>query len=581
MKFTLERARTFFRRTLLRQAVLTNSALLMAALTSLTTLVAVTLQRSFENQTELRAVSIAELLACHGRAAVLGADRDELATLARNAISTEDVLYVRITDRAGSATQFGRSGFPVSEVPGLVGDAASFDHIRKYRAPTAEQNIIEAVWTVRAGGRVAEEPAAMQSGAPVGTIQVGLSTERSRQLILHMARYAAGGAGMVILLVAFLHLLYLRRLLLPLKQLLGFARRVSRGDLTPAPPVERPDELGELAGALNQMAEETRELQDMVAERSRELQDETTEKERARRELDEVRQRFIDLSRQCGMAEAATGVLHNVGNVLNSLNVSANIVAGRITDLRVDRLQTTIDMLREHESDLTGYLRDDPKGARLLPYLEKLGKHLGEERQAVLVEVEALRDHVNHITEIVAAQQECAKVSGAVKDVNLPNLVEDALRIVRNGLEQLGIRIERQFEEVPPIPADKHRILEILVNLLRNAKQAIKESANSPRVICLRIRRNGAEGVLIEVNDSGVGLARENLTRIFTHGFTTKQDGHGFGLHSSALAARAIGGSLWAESDGPGLGSTFILRLPLRSAAQAEKGELHEIAGTH
>jgi signal transduction histidine kinase len=65
------------------------------------------------------------------------------------------------------------------------------------------------------------------------------------------------------------------------------------------------------------------------------------------------------------------------------------------------------------------------------------------------------------------------------------------------------------------------------------------------------------------VSDNGVGIASENLTRIFNHGFTTRKDGHGFGLHSGALAAREMGGALWAQSDGPGKGATFTLELPL------------------
>jgi signal transduction histidine kinase len=136
-------------------------------------------------------------------------------------------------------------------------------------------------------------------------------------------------------------------------------------------------------------------------------------------------------------------------------------------------------------------------------------------------------------------------------------------------LSRHEIEIERQFEDVPPVTADKHKILQILLNLVRNAQQAIKEIPEAPRVIQVRIRRHERDGerVRIEVQDFGVGLPRENLTRIFAHGFTTRRDGHGFGLHSGALDARQMGGALWAESEGPGKGATFVLELPLHDEA--------------
>jgi signal transduction histidine kinase len=175
---------------------------------------------------------------------------------------------------------------------------------------------------------------------------------------------------------------------------------------------------------------------------------------------------------------------------------------------------------------------------------------------------------VGHIKQIVSTQQSYAKVSGLVENVQLCDMVDDALRIVEPGLVRHKIRVERDSEPVPAIAADKHQILQILLNLLRNAKQAMQEGDGDEgeKVIRLRIRRLGESRVSLAVEDSGVGLPPENLTRIFGHGFTTKADGHGFGLHSCALAASQMGGSLRAESEGPGHGATFILELPLKTA---------------
>ena len=121
---------------------------------------------------------------------------------------------------------------------------------------------------------------------------------------------------------------------------------------------------------------------------------------------------------------------------------------------------------------------------------------------------------------------------------------------------------------MPPITVDRHKVLQILVNLIRNAKYACDDSGHPDKVITLRIE-SGVPGVRISVIDNGIGIPSENMGRIFNHGFTTRESGHGFGLHSAALAAQELGGCLRAESDGPGRGAMFVLDLPLAPAAAA------------
>jgi signal transduction histidine kinase len=321
-----------------------------------------------------------------------------------------------------------------------------------------------------------------------------------------------------------------------------------------------------LADSFNTMLEEIGRRDAELADRTRQLQDQVCAKERARAELAEAQQRLIDLSRQSGMAEIATSVLHNVGNVLNSVNVSATLVADKVKASRVDKLIDVVDLLQRHAGGIDEFLLQDPKGQRVLPYLAKLGSHLQEEHLVLIGELELLTSHVGHIKRIVAAQQSYAKVSGLIESLSLSELTEDAVRILQSGLERQKIHLTRDFEDVPPVHSDKHQILQILLNLLRNAKQSIGEAGKPEKTIRVRIRRHGDDRVRLDVRDSGVGLAAENLTRIFAHGFTTKPDGHGFGLHSGALAAKRLGGSLWAESEGPGLGATFTLELPLTNA---------------
>lgn len=319
--------------------------------------------------------------------------------------------------------------------------------------------------------------------------------------------------------------------------------------------------------------EEAKEtLEQRVIERTRELREQIEAKDRAHADLAAAQQRLIELSREAGMAEIATGVLHNVGNVLNSVNVSTSVVAAKVRESRVDNLVAAVRMLEQHSDNLPAFLEKDPKGQRVLPYLTKLGGHFLSERDSLLTELESLSSHVGHIKQIVATQQSYAKVSGLVESVQLSDLVEDAIRIEGPSLARHAIQLERDFERLPPIAAEKHNILQILLNLFRNAKQALSErNGTAARKIRIRIRRLGESRISLAVQDNGVGLPPENLTRIFRHGFTTKADGHGFGLHSCALAAGRMGGSLRAESDGPGRGATFTLELPLKSAEELRK----------
>jgi ligand-binding sensor domain-containing protein/signal transduction histidine kinase len=308
-------------------------------------------------------------------------------------------------------------------------------------------------------------------------------------------------------------------------------------------------------------------LVNLVDQRTQALQEQVNEKERAHAELAAAQQSLLDLSRRSGMAEVATGVLHNVGNVLNSVNVGAGVISGKVRESRIDNLVAAVKMLQENASDLSSYVQHDPKGQRVLPYLAKLAQHLQNERTDVLSEVESLTGHIEHIKEIVNTQQDYARASVLTEMVSIPKAVEQALKVAGATLSSHAVKVICELEEVPEVSLAKHRLVEILVNLIRNAKQSVLEQNGLVQEVRIRVRRYSHDRIRIEVQDTGVGLSEENVTRIFAHGFTTKRDGHGFGLHSGALAARQMGCSLWAESAGPGKGATFILELPVDVAA--------------
>ncbi len=286
-----------------------------------------------------------------------------------------------------------------------------------------------------------------------------------------------------------------------------------------------------------------------------------TERKRSESALARLNQDLLETSRRAGMAEVATGVLHNVGNVLNSVNVASMCISDQLRKSKAPNLARVVTLLRENEDQLATYLKEDAKGRQLLPYLGQLADHINTERAAVLKELAELQQHVEHIKDIVAMQQSFAKVSGVAETVNVNDLLDEAVRMNESALHRHAVRVEKAFATAPAITVEKHKALQILVNLLRNAKQACDSVERDKRLITLQVMAE-SERVAITVADNGEGILPENLTRIFSHGFTTKKNGHGFGLHSGALAAQEMGGTLRAVSAGAGQGAAFTLELP-------------------
>ncbi len=294
-----------------------------------------------------------------------------------------------------------------------------------------------------------------------------------------------------------------------------------------------------------------------------------TERKRADAALAKAHQELVEVSRQAGMAEVATGVLHNVGNVLNSINVTATCVAESLRKSKAASLPRLAALLREHESDLGAFLTTDPRGKQIPEYLTQLGEHIVGEQAHAQEELTELRKHIDHIKDIVTMQQDFARVSGLTEIVNVPDLVEDALRMNVSSLMRHDVKVIKDFSPVPPITVEKHKVLQIIVNLLGNAKHACEAGNRDDKQVTLRVMQ-AADRVCIEVADNGVGIAPENMTRIFSHGFTTKKTGHGFGLHSGALAAQELGGALKVRSAGVGQGATFTVELPLQPREKSD-----------
>jgi signal transduction histidine kinase len=283
-------------------------------------------------------------------------------------------------------------------------------------------------------------------------------------------------------------------------------------------------------------------------------------------ESERLHKQLLETSHQAGMAEVASNVLHNVGNVLNSVNVSATLASELIRKSKLPNLAKVVRMLDDHNGDLGAFMTADPKGKQLPDYLRDLTEHITRDQEKAVQELESMRKNVEHIKEIVMMQQSYARISGVREMVRAVDLVEDSFSMDAGSFARHGVQLVRDFQEVPPLNVEKHKVLQILVNLIRNAKQSCDERGHADKKVVVRIAGD-REQIQISVADNGVGIAPENMTRIFSHGFTTRKNGHGFGLHSGALAAKELGGALTARSDGPGKGAVFTLSLPCEGSS--------------
>lgn len=284
------------------------------------------------------------------------------------------------------------------------------------------------------------------------------------------------------------------------------------------------------------------------------------------RELLELNQKLINTARQAGMADIATSILHNVGNILNSANVSIGLLKDTTEEPYFKRLVAILKMLKEHQNTLITYLTEDPKGQLIPEYLIEILDVLKTEDTIYIQEITNLDTHLQHIREIVAMQQAFSGISGIIEKIFLPEVIDIALQISGYTLfPDKHIQVIKIYKQTPFIMTDQTKLLQILVNLIRNAKEAITENnQNAQKEIILLIDYGQSNNeIIIKVIDHGIGIPQENLIRIFSFGFTTKPKGRGVGLNSCAIAAKELGGTLIAESEGIGKGATFTLKIPV------------------
>jgi len=301
------------------------------------------------------------------------------------------------------------------------------------------------------------------------------------------------------------------------------------------------------------------------------LQVEMSERKKAQAEREELHHQLVQASRQAGMADVASSVLHNVGNVLTSINVSTDILLKTLKKPMVGDVCRTASMFHEHQDNLQAFLTQDAKGKQIPSYLGMVAESLSGSHQTIQSEIDSLVKKIDHIKQVVVAQQDIARAGEVREATETEDMMEQALLMGMPEPAKYGIRVVREYAHVPTIMTDRHHVLQILVNVITNAKNAMVEYPANSHCLTVRIGlptdRRGS--VRFEVTDTGGGISAENLPRLFGQGFTTRKAGHGLGLHSAAISAKNLGGTLQAQSAGEGRGATFMLDLPLTLADAA------------
>ncbi len=335
---------------------------------------------------------------------------------------------------------------------------------------------------------------------------------------------------------------------------------------------ERTKELAGKNDELEQQALRLEQQNEQLEEKTEELTATTQTLTSTLHQLQDMQDQLVNTARTAGKAEIAINVLHNVGNVLNSLNVSINVLIQKAENSKSLKLTRLAELVQSHQDDIANFLTNDPRGQSVPKYLVQLSKALEEEVASVQHELAVMSEDIDHVKSVINAQQTHAKSESVVEDVSIQQLCQTALNIVGSERSRTQVEIINEIPEDLIVENDKHRLLDIVLNLISNAIDAIDEQEPEIGVLTLQAESHpDSQQIEFRVTDNGSGIAPENLEKLFRHGFTTKPKGHGFGLHSCANAAKVLGGQLHLDSPGKGLGATATLTLPCKFTPKKAK----------
>ncbi len=282
-----------------------------------------------------------------------------------------------------------------------------------------------------------------------------------------------------------------------------------------------------------------------------------TKRKEAEAQLFFTQKELVEKAHKAGMAEIATDTIHNVGNILNSVQTSILSIEEILYKSESLNYQKACELLKANLNNLDNFIQNDPKGKKLIEYFLALSDLFNDERGSINRLTERLKEKVEAITNVIASQQSYVGANLFAKHP-LEQIVNDALSILSETIDSYQITTIKFFEEVPVINIQKTKLVHIIINLIKNACEAMRSKTIMDRKLHLSITADNSS-VYLKITDNGAGIPEREINKIFTHGYTTKANGHGFGLHSCANYMAEMRGEINVESAGIEKGSTFIL----------------------
>jgi two-component system, NtrC family, sensor kinase len=376
---------------------------------------------------------------------------------------------------------------------------------------------------------------------PVMTLRV----DEPRTVMAHARATVTSAMGFTIgafvVVLVFLLLVLDRTVFAPLAKVTRHAIAIGAGDdLTTRLNLERSDEIGTLASEFDRMVAQ-------VAHSRRQL---------------------IDNSFQAGMAEFSRGVLHNIGNAMTPLSVR---VAKLHQQLRAAPVE---DIERALAESAQGNTAPD-RQADLDEFLRLASGEMASLLKAAEADVGMMMRQATMVQNALSERLPSPSARTVIEAVELPAIIHQSLEIVPDSCrEQVDIEIDRSLQAVSPVWAARTVLRLVIQNLIINAAEAVRASGKSRGIVrfTAAIQAEGGENrLLLECQDTGMGIEPQNIQRIFERGFSTKlgKGNSGIGLHWCATAINALGGRIWASSEGLGHGAKFHIIIPVTPPAEA------------
>lgn len=272
----------------------------------------------------------------------------------------------------------------------------------------------------------------------------------------------------------------------------------------------------------------------------------------------------VEFAREAGMRQMATSVIHNIGNVLNTINISITEINEYVSDPKLENLPKVAELITKSKNNISSFIADDPIGRKVPDYIIALAEWWKGEQSKCIATLDNLRRNIEHVKNIMNTQQSTSTAKNSNESISLNSVFDELLLMKKNAQSCFDIDFIKKCEIQSDIITDKNKLLQIIINLLDNAIHAVKDNVDKPKTITLKSSIHESK-IQIEIIDNGYGINPDHLTKLFDFGFTTKKDGHGYGLHSCYNLAKELGGELSAKSNGPNEGATFILILPRSS----------------